>query len=66
MVIIIFKEQFQEIQNIAVQIFENPELGYKEFKTKDAVLNYLKKVNPSVETEFFSTTGIKTVLGKGK
>ncbi len=66
MVIIIFKEQFQEIQNIAVQIFENPELGYKEFKTKDAVLNYLKKVNPSIETEFFSITGIKTVLGKGK
>ncbi len=66
MIIIFFKEQFQEIHNIAKHIFENPELGYKEFQTKETILKYLKTVNPSIETEFFSTTGMKTTLGSGK
>lgn len=64
--IMFFKDQYQEITKIARKIFENPELGYKEFKTKETVLEYLKSKNPDIEIEFFSTTGMKTSLGKGK
>lgn len=61
-----FKDQYLEIKEIGEQIFKNPELGYKELKTRETVINFLKKVNPEIEMEFFSTTGIKTTLGKGK
>ena len=61
-----FKNQYQEIKEIGEKIFKNPELGYKEFKTKESVIEFLKKVNPEIEMEFFSTTGIKTTLGSGK
>ncbi|MFD0713242.1 M20/M25/M40 family metallo-hydrolase [Paenibacillus sp. GCM10027626] len=61
-----FKEQYEEIADIARTIFNNPELGYKEFKTSSMVADFLKKVNPAAELESFSTTGIKTSLGSGK
>lgn len=61
-----FKNQFQEIQHIASTIFDNPELGYKEHKTKETVVSFLRKVNPDIDMEEFSTTGVKTVLGAGK
>ncbi|MFM1652854.1 M20/M25/M40 family metallo-hydrolase [Brevibacillus sp. B_LB10_24] len=62
----IFKEQYEEIHRIARTIFENPELGYKEVKTRKAVVDFLKKVNPDIELETFSTTGLKTSLGSGR
>lgn len=58
-----FKEQYNSIKDIASTIYHNPELGYKEIKTKQTVLDYLKQVNPNVDVEEFSTTGIKTTLG---
>lgn len=62
----IFKEQYSTIKQLADTIFANPELGYKEFKTKKTVLDFLKTVNPEIEIEEFSTTGLKTSLGKDK
>lgn len=59
----IFKEQYSTIKQVADTIFANPELGYKEFKTKKTVLDFLKTVNPDIEIEEFSTTGLKTSLG---
>lgn len=58
-----FKEQYNSIKDVAATIYHNPELGYKEIKTKQTVLDYLKQVNPNVDVEEFSTTGIKTTLG---
>ncbi|WP_249870696.1 M20/M25/M40 family metallo-hydrolase [Oceanobacillus saliphilus] len=63
----IFKQQYEEIKQIAEEIYYHPELGYKETKTKQTVINYLTKVNPTIEIEEFSLTGFKTTLGgKGK
>ncbi|MCZ2259881.1 M20/M25/M40 family metallo-hydrolase [Sporosarcina sp. G11-34] len=62
----IFKEQYSSIKQVADNIFANPELGYKEFKTKKTVYDFLKSVNPEIEIEEFSTTGLKTSLGEDK
>lgn len=62
----IFKEQYSKIKKIADHIYANPELGYKEFKTKQTVYDFLKTVNPNIEIEEFSTTGLKTSLGENK
>lgn len=61
-----FKQQYEEIKQISEEIYYHPELGYKEENTKKLILNYLKKVNPAIEVEEFSTTGFKTTLGKGE
>lgn len=62
----LFKQQYEEIKALGKTIFDNPELGYKEFKTKQTVVNMLKKVNPDIKLEEFSRTGLKTSLGEGK
>lgn len=62
----IFKEQYEAISQIGKSIFNNPELGYKEVKTKKTVIDFLKSVNPKIELEEFSTTGLKTSLGNTK
>ena len=59
----IFKEQYETIKQIADEIYQNPELGYKEIQTKETILAFLKKVNPDIDFEEFSTTGFKTSLG---
>ncbi|WP_409271296.1 M20/M25/M40 family metallo-hydrolase [Neobacillus sp. SCS-31] len=59
----LFKKQYQNIAELSKRIFQNPELGYKEFKTRDTVKEFLQKVNPAIEMEEFSTTGLKTTLG---
>ena len=61
-----FKEQYEEIAGVGRTIFDNPELGYKEFKTHQTVTEFLKKVNPDIESQSFSTTGLRTTLGDGK
>lgn len=44
---------------IAEQLFNNPELGYKEFTTKSIIETFLLEHNPDVCIETFSTTGLK-------
>lgn len=61
-----FEERFEEMKTIATHIFDNPELGYKEWKTKELVETFLKKENADAELAYFSTTGIKTYLSKDK
>ncbi|MFD2117143.1 M20/M25/M40 family metallo-hydrolase [Paenibacillus yanchengensis] len=61
-----FQKQYDEIYRIARTIFEHPELGYKEFHTTNLVQEFIKSVHPEAELELFSTTGVKTSLGKGK
>lgn len=61
-----FSKQYDAIKEIADQIYANPELGYKETKTKETIINYLKQVNPNIELTDFSTTGFRTTLGNDK
>lgn len=61
----IFKQQYEEIKQLAEDIYHQPELGYKEEKTKKRIVHYLKKVNPNIDIEEFSLTGFKTSLGSG-
>ncbi|GEN56479.1 hypothetical protein GCM10012290_01530 [Halolactibacillus alkaliphilus] len=57
-------EQYERIKTLADQIYANPELGYKETKTKQTVVDYLKSVDSDISIEEFSTTGFKTTLGE--
>ncbi|GAA5416507.1 N-acetyldiaminopimelate deacetylase [Paraliobacillus ryukyuensis] len=61
-----FSKQYDAIKQLADQIYANPELGYKEKKTKARVLDYLQQVNPNIEWTDFSTTGFRTTLGSEK
>lgn len=62
----LFKRLYPEIKEVADRIYRNPELGYKETETKQTVVEFLKRKNPGIQLEEFSTTGIKTSLGEGK
>ncbi|MBP2077013.1 M20/M25/M40 family metallo-hydrolase [Oceanobacillus polygoni] len=61
-----FKEQYEEIRKIAEQIYYHPELGYKEHQTKQTIIEFLKKVNPTIQIDEFSTTGFRVTLGSEK
>src|SRR5690625_2070323 len=61
-----FTQQYEEIKAVAEKIFQHPELGYKETKTRETILHFLQQVNPHFTYESFSTTGIKTYLGEEK
>lgn len=54
----------EEIINIGDQIYKNPELGYKEFKTTERVVDFLKNMNLEVE-ENIAVTGCRSSLNKG-
>jgi len=62
---LLFREQYEAIKQIAEDIYYHPELGYKETRTKQTLINYLKVVNSNIEIEEFSLTGFKTSLGEG-
>lgn len=40
------KSDLEEIKKITLDIFNHPELGYEEWKTKGLVLDYMKKILP--------------------
>lgn len=46
------------------KLFETPELGFKEFKTKEILMNELKAAGFQVEREF-ARTGFQVSLGSG-
>lgn len=47
------------------KLFNSPELGFKEFKTKEIIIEYLKKHNLKVDKQFFET-GFSVSIGSGK
>ncbi len=54
---------FQEITSLAKEIFLDPELGYKEFNTKNRIVQFVKKYSTKeFEIQEFSTTGLKISL----
>jgi amidohydrolase len=58
-----FKQQYEAIKAFSEDIYHHPELGYKETRTKQQILAYLKRVNPAIQIEEFSLTGLKTSFG---
>lgn len=54
----------KEILDLAYALLKNPELGYKEFKTKEILVNYLKDKGFIIENECFETA-FSISIGKG-
>ncbi len=59
------KSNKEEIIALGEKLFNCPELGFKEFKTKEIIIEYLSKHNLKVEKEFFET-GFSVSIGSGK
>ena len=57
-----FKENFKRMKAISDDIFTHPELGYKEFRTKKTVEDFITETNPDQVIEYFSTTGMRVDL----
>jgi len=55
----------KEIIALGNNLFDHPELGYKEFKTKKILVEYLSKYGFKIENECFET-GFSVSIGKGK
>ncbi len=53
------------IISIGRQLFEHPELGFKEFKTAELIKSILDEYNLTYESEL-SITGLKCTFGNGK
>ena len=57
-----FKKYYDEVYDIAKDIYMHPELGYKEVRTSEVVKNYISQHLPYVEIENFAKTGLKFTL----
>ena len=60
----IIDKQKDEIIKFGQELFRNPELGFKEFKTKEIIKKILNSNDIQIEQEFFET-GFKVSVGKG-
>lgn len=58
-------EHCNDIIELGATLFKNPELGFKEFKTKQLILDELNKHNITINKEYFET-GFEVKLGNGK
>lgn len=54
----------EEILNLGRRLFETPELGYKEYKTREILLSYIKDVELT-GFEPYAITGFKATIGEG-
>ena len=54
----------KDVLALGQKLFETPELGYKEFKTKEIIVNYLKERGLEVTDEYFET-GFSVSVGSG-
>ncbi|MGX7107170.1 amidohydrolase [Hutsoniella sourekii] len=60
-----FEEQFDRVRELTMAIFDHPELGYQEFETRDRIKDYLLSLDPGLEIQDFSTTGMRVDLNSG-
>lgn len=54
-----------DILQLGSSLFENPEIGYKEFKTKEILMDYLKDLKLTSYKDY-AITGFKATIGSGK
>ncbi|MGB6127878.1 MAG: amidohydrolase [Psychrilyobacter sp.] len=64
-VIDVIDNQREKILRVGKEIYSNPELGYKEFKTTKTVKTFLEEIGLDVENNI-AVTGCKTTLDTGK
>lgn len=64
-IIELLENQRKEIVSLGRRLFENPELGYKEYKTRELLLSYIKDIELT-SFEAFALTGFKATVGEGK
>ncbi|WP_124057329.1 M20/M25/M40 family metallo-hydrolase [Vaginisenegalia massiliensis] len=57
-----FQEHFSEHLALCESIFNEPELGFKEFKTKAKIMDFIRDKDPHLHIEEFSTTGLRICL----
>lgn len=60
----ILKKEEQSIIDVGNHIFKNPEIGYKEFKTKETILEFLGDIDIT-EYKQYAITGMKITIGSG-
>lgn len=61
----IIDEHADELQALAMDLFNHPEQGYYEFRTAQVVSDYLKKLGLETK-EGLAITGVKATIGKGE
>ena len=59
----IIDEHAEELQALAMDLFNHPEQGYYEFRTAQVVADYLKKLGLETQ-EGLAITGVKATIGK--
>lgn len=57
-----FQEYYPRMRELADYLLNNPELGYKEYKTSEAIEEAIHEITPMVKVEHFCNTGIKVVF----
>lgn len=55
-----FADYYHHLKEFTEDLFLHPELGYKEHRTSNKVIEELKRINPQIEYSKFSETGVKT------
>ena len=61
----LLEENREGIISLGRRLFDNPELGYKEFTTRELLLDYIKEIELT-GFEAYAVTGFKATIGKGK
>lgn len=61
-----FEEEYDRHLALATDLWEHPELGFKEHYTRQRILDYLTEVTPDLEVRTFAHTGIRVDLNHGK
>lgn len=57
-----FQEYYPRMRELADYLLNNPELGYKEYKTSEAIEEAIHEITPMAKAERFCNTGIKVVF----
>ena len=57
-----FQEYYPRMRELADYLLNNPELGYKEYKTSEAIEEAIHEITSMAKAEHFCNTGIKVVF----
>lgn len=60
----IIDQNREELLELGRDLFEHPELGFKEFRTRDQVIAFLQRHGMTVESDL-SVTGFRCTIGTG-